>query len=104
MIPCELITPPLSVLLSVWMLCYSVFRCRDLGGKFLPFLLVSKGKKLIARLLSFLKRDAALNILRIVTSNLPMLMSKDTEEVSVCLHYSLKRFSTVPNNLNFFFK
>lgn len=49
--------------------------------EFIPFLLVSKGKKLIARLLPFLKHDSALTVLRIVTSNLPTLMSRDTEEV-----------------------
>ena len=49
--------------------------------EFLPFLLVSKGKRLLARLLPFLKRDAALKILSIVTSNLPVLMSRDPEDV-----------------------
>lgn len=58
-----------------------MFGCRDSGGEFLPFLLVSKGKKLLARLLPFLKHDAALKVLRIVTSNLPTLMSRDAEEV-----------------------
>lgn len=62
-----------------------MFRCRDSGGEFLPFLLVSKGKRLLARLLPFLKHDASLKILRIVTSNLPTLMSRDTEEVGECL-------------------
>uniref|UniRef100_A0A3Q0S9C7 PAT1 homolog 2 n=1 Tax=Amphilophus citrinellus TaxID=61819 RepID=A0A3Q0S9C7_AMPCI len=55
--------------------------CRDSGGDFLPFLLVSKGKKLIARLLPFLKHDSGLKILCVVTSNLPALMGRDTEEV-----------------------
>lgn len=50
-------------------------------GEFLPFLSISKGKKLLARLLPFLKNDLALNILHIVASNLPTLMSRDTEEV-----------------------
>ncbi|XP_055085495.1 protein PAT1 homolog 2 isoform X2 [Periophthalmus magnuspinnatus] len=49
-------------------------------GEFLPFLLLSKGKKLIARLLPFLKRDLSLKILRIVTCNLPTLMNRDSEE------------------------
>ncbi|XP_019734310.1 protein PAT1 homolog 2 isoform X1 [Hippocampus comes] len=49
-------------------------------GEFLPFLVVSKGKKLLARLLPFLKHDSAIKILRIVASNLPTLMSRDTEE------------------------
>nr|XP_057917790.1 protein PAT1 homolog 2 [Doryrhamphus excisus] len=52
----------------------------DSGGEFLPFLVVSKGKKLLARLMPFLKQDSAINILTIVTSNLPTLMSRDTEE------------------------
>lgn len=54
---------------------------RESGGDFLPFLLVAKGKKLIARLLPFLKHDSALKILHVVTSNLPALMGRDTEEV-----------------------
>lgn len=58
-----------------------MFCCRDSGGEFLPFLLISKGKRLLARLLPFLKGDTALKILHIVTSNLPVLMSRDTEEV-----------------------
>ena len=58
-----------------------MFPCRDSGGEFLPFLLVSKGKRLLARLLPFLKQDTALRILSIVTCNLPTLMSRDTEEV-----------------------
>ncbi|XP_061562641.1 protein PAT1 homolog 2 isoform X1 [Phycodurus eques] len=52
----------------------------DSGGEFLPFLVVSKGKKLLARLLPFLKHDSAIKILRIVTANLPTLMSRDTDE------------------------
>ncbi|KAM9336646.1 protein PAT1 homolog 2 [Symphorus nematophorus] len=58
----------------------------DSGGEFLPFLLVSKGKKLLARLLPFLKHDSALKILSIVTSNLPVLMSRDTEEALPVLY------------------
>ncbi|XP_040923376.1 protein PAT1 homolog 2 isoform X2 [Toxotes jaculatrix] len=61
----------------------------DSGGEFLPFLLVSKGKKLLARLLPFLKHDSALKILRIVTSNLPTLMSRDAEEFGLSLLYAL---------------
>lgn len=60
-----------------------MFRCRDSGVEFLPFLLVSKGKRLLARLLPFLKNNAALKILSIVTSNLPALMGRDPEEVGV---------------------
>ncbi|XP_069011719.1 protein PAT1 homolog 2 [Embiotoca jacksoni] len=62
----------------------------DSGEEFLPFLLVSKGKKLLARLLMFLNRDSALTILRIVTSNLPTLMSRDTEEALPVLYPSLR--------------
>lgn len=70
-----------------------MFRCSDSGGEFVPFLLVSKGKRLLARLLPFLKHDAANKILRIVTSNLPTLMSRDAEEVgSVLKQYTIKVF------------
>ncbi|KAG7227860.1 hypothetical protein INR49_013654 [Caranx melampygus] len=62
----------------------------DSGGEFLPFLLVSKGKKLLARLLPFLKHDAAVKILCIVTSNLPMLMSRDAEEALPVLYPPLR--------------
>ncbi|XP_035001530.1 protein PAT1 homolog 2 isoform X2 [Hippoglossus stenolepis] len=62
----------------------------DSGGEFLPFLHVSKGKKLLSRLLPFLKHDPALKILRIVTSNLPTLMSKDTEEALPVLYPPLR--------------
>nr|CBN81394.1 Protein PAT1 homolog 1 [Dicentrarchus labrax] len=62
----------------------------DSGGEFLPFLLVSKGKRLVARLLPFLKHDTALKILRIVTCNLPTLMSRDTEEALPVLYPSLR--------------
>eukprot|EP00066_Takifugu_rubripes_P012085 XP_011601351.1 PREDICTED: protein PAT1 homolog 2 isoform X1 [Takifugu rubripes] len=58
--------------------------------EFLPFLLVAKGKRLVARLLPFLKRDAALNILRVMTSNLPLLMSRDTEEALPLLYSPLR--------------
>ncbi|XP_042254454.1 protein PAT1 homolog 2 isoform X1 [Thunnus albacares] len=61
----------------------------DSGGEFLPFLLVSKGKKLLARLLPFLKHDSAIMILRIVTSNLPTLMSRDADEALPVLYPSL---------------
>ncbi|KAK2820357.1 hypothetical protein Q5P01_023316 [Channa striata] len=60
------------------------------GQDFLPFLLVSKGKKLIARLIPFLKHDSALRILRILTSNLPTLMSRDTEEALPVLYPPLR--------------
>lgn len=61
-----------------------MFPSRDSGGEFLPFLAVSKGKRLFARLLPFLKHHKALTILRVVTTNLPTLMSRDAEEVAPC--------------------
>ncbi|XP_024913776.1 protein PAT1 homolog 2 isoform X1 [Cynoglossus semilaevis] len=60
------------------------------GGEFLPFLFVSKGKKLLARLLPFLKRESTLKILHIVTSNLPTLMSRDSEESLPVLYQPLR--------------
>ncbi|XP_076615342.1 protein PAT1 homolog 2 [Chaetodon auriga] len=62
----------------------------DSGGEFLPFLLVSKGKRLVARLLPFLKHDTALKILSTVTLNLPSLMSRDTEEALPVLYPPLR--------------
>ncbi|XP_033468016.2 protein PAT1 homolog 2 isoform X1 [Epinephelus lanceolatus] len=62
----------------------------DSGVEFLPFLLVSKGKTLIARLLPFLKHDSARKILSIVTSNLPTLMSRDAEEALPVLYPPLR--------------
>ncbi|XP_008302282.1 protein PAT1 homolog 2 [Stegastes partitus] len=62
----------------------------DSGGEFLPFLLVSKGKKLIARLLPFLQCESAQKILSIVTSNLPALMSRDPEEALPVLYPPLR--------------
>ncbi|XP_070783174.1 protein PAT1 homolog 2 [Enoplosus armatus] len=62
----------------------------DSGGEFLPFLLVSKGKRLLARLLPFLKHDTALKILSIVTSKLPTLMSRDAEEALPVLYPPLR--------------
>uniref|UniRef100_UPI0037E73AAA protein PAT1 homolog 2 n=1 Tax=Semicossyphus pulcher TaxID=241346 RepID=UPI0037E73AAA len=62
----------------------------DSGGEFLPFLLVSKGKRLLARLLPFLKHDTALKILHIVTTNLPTLMSRDAEEALPVLYPPLR--------------
>ncbi|XP_032412971.1 protein PAT1 homolog 2-like [Xiphophorus hellerii] len=62
----------------------------DSGDEFLPFLSVSKGQKLLARLLPFLKNDSALKILHIVTSNLPTLISRDTEEDLPVLYPSLR--------------
>nr|XP_020478966.1 protein PAT1 homolog 2 isoform X2 [Monopterus albus] len=62
----------------------------DSGGEFLPFLLVSKGKKLLARLLPFLKPDTSLKILSVVASNLPTLMNRDTDEALPVLYPSLR--------------
>ncbi|XP_061910852.1 protein PAT1 homolog 2 isoform X3 [Entelurus aequoreus] len=62
----------------------------DSGGEFLPFLVVPKGKKLLARLIPFLKHDSAIKILMIVTSNLPTLMSRDTEETLPVLYPPLR--------------
>ncbi|XP_071403013.1 protein PAT1 homolog 2 [Centroberyx affinis] len=71
---------------------------QDSGGEFLPFLLVSKGKKLLARLLPLLDHDSALNILCVVTSSLPALMSRDTDESLPVLYPSLR---TVIGGLTF---
>ncbi|XP_059179977.1 protein PAT1 homolog 2 isoform X2 [Centropristis striata] len=62
----------------------------DSGVEFLPFLLVSKGKRLLARLLPFLKPDASLKILSVVTSNLPTLMNRDPEEALPVLYPPLR--------------
>ncbi|XP_017291563.1 protein PAT1 homolog 2 [Kryptolebias marmoratus] len=62
----------------------------DSGVEFLPFLIVSKGKKLLSRLLPFLKHEGAIKILHIVTSNLPTLMSRDTEEALPVLYPPLR--------------
>ncbi|XP_075891619.1 protein PAT1 homolog 2 [Nelusetta ayraudi] len=62
----------------------------DVAGEFLPFLAVSKGKKLFARLLPFLKHQKALTLLRVVTTNLPTLMSRDAEEALPVLYPSLR--------------
>ncbi|XP_072312254.1 protein PAT1 homolog 2 [Eucyclogobius newberryi] len=59
-------------------------------GEFLHFLLVSKGKKLMARLLPFLKRESSLNLLRIVVRNLPTLMNRDPEESLPVLYPPLR--------------
>ncbi|XP_064180631.1 protein PAT1 homolog 2 isoform X1 [Anguilla rostrata] len=68
------------------------------GEEFLPCLLVSKGKRLLARLLPFLSHDAALHILSIVTSHLSVLMSRDTDEALPVLYPSL---CTVIGRLSF---
>lgn len=70
----------------------AVFSSRDVAGEFLPFLAVSKGKKLFARLLPFLKHQKALTLLRVVTTNLPTLMSRDSEEVAACVQVQFGMF------------
>ncbi|RVE59529.1 hypothetical protein OJAV_G00189500 [Oryzias javanicus] len=62
----------------------------DSGEEFLSFLLISKGKRLLARLLPFLKHESAQNILHIVSRNLPMLMSRDAEEALPVLYLPLR--------------
>ncbi|XP_026206485.1 protein PAT1 homolog 2 isoform X2 [Anabas testudineus] len=69
---------------------YSQLQHHDPREEFVPFLLVSKGKKLIARLLPFLKHDSALRILHVVTSSLPTLMTRDAEEALPILYPSLR--------------
>ena len=49
--------------------------------KFLSCLMFNKRKKLISRLLPFLEHAAGLRILTVVTSHIPTLMSRDTDEV-----------------------
>ncbi|KAG9350028.1 hypothetical protein JZ751_026381 [Albula glossodonta] len=66
--------------------------------EFLPCLLVSKGKRLLARLIPFLSHDAALHILSIVTSHLSVLMSRDTDEALPVLYPPL---CTVIRRLSF---
>ncbi|KAJ8414196.1 hypothetical protein AAFF_G00050660 [Aldrovandia affinis] len=68
------------------------------GEEFLPCLLVSKGKRLLARLIPFLSHDAALHILSVITSHLPGLMSRDTDEALPVLYPSL---CTVIGGLSF---
>ncbi|XP_041755557.1 protein PAT1 homolog 2 isoform X1 [Coregonus clupeaformis] len=71
---------------------YSQLQHPDLeaGEEFLPCLLVSKGKRLLARLLPFLSHDAALKVLSMVTSHLPVLMSRDSDESLPVLYPSLR--------------
>lgn len=58
--------------------------------EFLPCLLVSKGKKLLSRLLPFLSHDASLQVLRAITTHLPALMSRDIDEALPVLYPSLR--------------
>ncbi|XP_060794750.1 protein PAT1 homolog 2 [Neoarius graeffei] len=65
---------------------------------FLPCLLVSKGKKLLARLLPFLSHDSSLQVLRVISTQLPALMSRDVDEALPVLYPSLR---AVIGTLNF---
>uniref|UniRef100_A0A672SRX4 Protein PAT1 homolog 2-like n=1 Tax=Sinocyclocheilus grahami TaxID=75366 RepID=A0A672SRX4_SINGR len=72
---------------------YNELRCTNLldsGEEFISCLLISKGKSMLARLLPFLSPDASLHILSVVTKNLPVLMSKDTDEALPVLYPSLR--------------
>ncbi|XP_055360338.1 protein PAT1 homolog 2 isoform X2 [Betta splendens] len=69
---------------------YSQLKHHDPLEEFMPFLLLPKGKKLIARLLPFLKLDSALAVLHVVTSNLLTLMSRDADEALPVLYPSLR--------------
>ncbi|XP_072523800.1 protein PAT1 homolog 2 [Salminus brasiliensis] len=66
--------------------------------EFLQCLLVSKGKRLLARLLPFLTQDAARHILTVIATHLPALMSRDPDEALPVLYPSLR---TVVNTLTF---
>ena len=59
---------------------------RETGVEFLSCLMFNKGKKLISRLLPFLDHAAGLRILTVVTSHIPTLMSRDTDEVDKSSH------------------
>ncbi|XP_048089215.1 LOW QUALITY PROTEIN: protein PAT1 homolog 2 [Alosa alosa] len=63
---------------------------QESNEEFLPCLLVSKGKRLLARLLPFLSHDAALHVLTMVTTHLPMLISKDLDEALPVLYAPLR--------------
>ncbi|XP_066521870.1 protein PAT1 homolog 2 isoform X2 [Hoplias malabaricus] len=66
--------------------------------EFVQCLLVSKGKRLLARLLPFLSHDLARHILTVITTHLPTLMSKDADESLPVLYSSLR---TVISSLSF---
>ncbi|XP_077062016.1 protein PAT1 homolog 2 [Siphateles boraxobius] len=70
----------------------------DSGEEFISCLLVSKGKRMLARLLPFLSHDASLHILSVVTKHLPVLMSRDPDEALPVLYPSLR---TVVDGLAF---
>uniref|UniRef100_A0A672Q734 Protein PAT1 homolog 2-like n=1 Tax=Sinocyclocheilus grahami TaxID=75366 RepID=A0A672Q734_SINGR len=71
---------------------YNELRCTNLldsGEEFLSCLIISKGKRMLARLLPFLSHDESLHILGVVTKHLPVLMSRDTDEFGLSLLYAL---------------
>ncbi|KAL4658376.1 hypothetical protein GN956_G2026 [Arapaima gigas] len=70
----------------------------DLAEEFLPCLLVSKGKRLLARLLPFLSQDMALHVLKVVTFHLPLLMNRDVDEALPVMYPS---FCNVIRGLSF---
>uniref|UniRef100_A0AAR2LCE6 mRNA decay factor PAT1 domain-containing protein n=1 Tax=Pygocentrus nattereri TaxID=42514 RepID=A0AAR2LCE6_PYGNA len=63
---------------------------RESMDEFLQCLLVSKGKRLLARLLPFLSQDAARHILTVITTHLPALMSRDVDEALPVLYPPLR--------------
>ncbi|XP_059386154.1 protein PAT1 homolog 2-like [Carassius carassius] len=72
---------------------YNELRCTNLldsGEEFLSCLLISKGKRMLARLLPFLSHDTSLHILGVVTKHLPVLMSRDADEALPVLYPSLR--------------
>ncbi|XP_051790499.1 protein PAT1 homolog 2 [Erpetoichthys calabaricus] len=75
--------------------------CHELDAEFLPVLLVSKGKRLIARLLSFLPLEAALEILVAVLKHLPLLMAQDAECSYEALPVLYTPLCTVIGHLSF---
>uniref|UniRef100_A0A8C8CFU3 mRNA decay factor PAT1 domain-containing protein n=1 Tax=Oncorhynchus tshawytscha TaxID=74940 RepID=A0A8C8CFU3_ONCTS len=82
----------LDVLKKIEKVKYSKWHLQGVEAEeeFLPCLLVSKGKQLLARLLPFLSHDAALKVLSMVTSHLPVLMSRDSDESLPVLYPSLR--------------
>ncbi|XP_056153579.1 protein PAT1 homolog 2 [Lampris incognitus] len=62
----------------------------ETGVEFLSCLLIPKGKKLLARLLPFLDHDSALEILYVVSAQLPTLMSRDMDESLPVLYTPLQ--------------
>uniref|UniRef100_A0A8C7WJ54 PAT1 homolog 2 n=1 Tax=Oncorhynchus mykiss TaxID=8022 RepID=A0A8C7WJ54_ONCMY len=82
----------LDVLKKIEKVKYSKWHLKgvEAGEEFLPCLLVSKGKQLLARLIPFLSHDAALKVLSMVTSHLPVLMSRDADESLPVLYPSLR--------------